>query len=125
MQTQIYTAQVNVPSAEDFSAKYKQYGPLAQGPANFLFNVLVSPQSFVRAECATLLGRPAIDGPAEMAYQVVANQNDIKWNDNLKRFCGAVVCCLMEANGYLKTGEKKSVRHHAFSKGEFYRPVPQ
>lgn len=121
MQTQIYTIQVNVPSVDDFGAKYKQYGPLAQGPANFLYEVLVSPESFVRAKIATILGHPAIDGPAELAYQAVANQNTVEWNDNLKRFCGAVVCCLMETNGYRKTGEKKSVRHHAFTKGEFYK----
>ena len=121
MQTQNYILRVNVPSVEEFSAKYKQYGPLARGPANFLFNVLVSPESFIRGECATLLGHPAIDGPAEAAFQAVANQNVVEWNDNLKRFCGAVVCCLMEANGYQKTGEKKSARHHAFTKGEFYR----
>ena len=122
MQTQSYTIQVNVPSVDEFSAKYKQYGPLAQGPANFLFEVLVSPESFVRAKMATLLGHPAIDGPAELAYQAVANQNVVEWNGTLKQFCGAVICCLMEANGYQKTGEKKSVRHHAFTKGEFYKP---
>ena len=120
MQTQSYTIQVNVPSVEEFAAKYKQYGPLARGPANFL-EVLVSPESYVRAECATLLGHPAISGPAEMAYQAVTNQDAVEWKDNLKRFCGAVICCLMEANGYQKTNEKRSVRHHAFTKGEFYR----
>ena len=122
MQPQSYVLQVNVPSVEEFSAKYKQYGPLANGPGNFLFHVLVSPESFVRASIATELGHPAIDGVAEMAFQEVAKKDDILWNDNLKRFCGAAVCCLMEANGYRKSGERKSVRHHAFTKGEFYRP---
>ena len=122
MQPQSYTLQVNVPSVEEFSAKYKQYGPLAQGPANFLFEILVSPESFVRAKMATLLGHPAIDGPAELAYQAVANQSVIAWDARIKQFCGAVVCCLMEANGYRKSGERKNVRHHAFTKGEFYRP---
>ena len=120
MPTQSYTLQVNVPTVEEFSAKYKQYGPLAKGPANFLFELLVSPESFVRAKMATELGHPAIYGVAEMAFREVEKKDDILWNDNLKRFCGAVTCCLLEANGYQKTGEKRSVRHHAFKKGEFF-----
>lgn len=121
MQTQSYSTQVNVPSVEEFAAKYRSYGPLARNEANFLFNVLVSPESFVRADVATALGHPAIDGAAEMAYQAVASQAVVEWSDNLKRFCGAAICSLMEANGYQKTGEKRSARHHAFSKGEFYK----
>lgn len=122
MQPQSYVLQVNVPSVQEFSSKYKQYGPLAHGPAHFLFEVLTSPDSFIRAKMATILGHPAIDGPAELAYQAVANQDAIVWDARIKQFCGAVVCCLMEANGYRKSGERKSVRHHAFTKGEFYRP---
>ena len=122
MSTQEYSLQVNVPSVEEFSAKYKQYGPLAKGTANFLFDVLMSPESFVRAKIATELGHPAIDGPAELAYKAVTSQNVIVWDARIKQFCGAVVCCLMEANGYRKSGERKNVRHSAFTKGEFYRP---
>ena len=120
MRSQTYNLQVNVPTVEEFGAKYKQYGPLARGPANFLFELLVSPESFVRASIATELGHPAIDGIAEMAFQAVDEKDDILWNDNLKRFCGAVICCLMEANGYAKSGERKNVRNKAFKKGEFY-----
>ncbi len=120
MRSQTYSLQVNVPTVEEFSAKYKQYGPLANGPGNFLFHVLVSPESFVRAKMATELGYPAIDGAAEAAFQAVANQDAIVWDARLKQFCGAVLCFLMEANGYIKSGNRKSVRHPEFSKGEFY-----
>lgn len=120
MQTQSYSILVNIPTVQEFAAKYKQYGPLAKGSANFLFEVLVSPESFVRAKIATELGHPAIDGVAEMAFQAVANQSELVWDARIKQFCGAVVSCLMEANGYRKSGERKNVRHHAFSKGEFY-----
>ena len=37
-----------------------------------------------------------------------------------KQFIGAVVCSLMEANGYEKTGKKRSIPHNAFTKGEVY-----
>lgn len=37
-----------------------------------------------------------------------------------KQFIGAVVCCLMENNGYRKTGRKKSINHPDFIKGEIY-----
>jgi len=41
-----------------------------------------------------------------------------------KQFIGGVVCSLMEANGYQKTGTKRATPNKAFSKGEFYVAVP-
>lgn len=123
MQTQSYTVQANIPSVDDFAAQYRQYGPLARGGGKFLFELLMSPACYIKIENATLLGHPGVDGVAEIAFQAVKGQTTLKWDDNCKRFIGAIVASLAEANGLAKTGEKKSVRHHAFSKGEFYRQV--
>jgi hypothetical protein len=124
MTIQSLVLRVAIPSVDEFARKYRNYGPLARGDGRFLFDLLMSPDAYNRASVATLeLELPAVAGIAKMCYQAVEKQQTIEWNDNVKRFIGAVVCCLMEANGYQKTGMKKAIPHHAFTKGEFYRRV--
>jgi hypothetical protein len=81
----------------------------------------MSVKSFIKAEVFTELGLPAVTGVAERCYSVAKDEEEIKWRGYLKQFIGAVVCALMEANNYSKTGNKASVPHHAFTKGEVYK----
>lgn len=82
----------------------------------------MTPESFNNARVATLVfGLPAVAGIAEACWQAVQQQNDIEWRDFVKQYIGALVCTLMEANGFEKTGEKRAVPHPKFTKGEVYR----
>lgn len=122
MKTQHAEYQINVPSVEEFAAQYRRDGNFARNEALFLYNLIMSPDSYLRARVATLdLDLPAVAGVAKVCYAAVEGQQTIEWNGRLKQFIGAVVCCLMEANGFSKTGIKKAIPHHAFTKGEMYR----
>ena len=121
MQVQPFQLSVNLPSVDDFAARYKQYWQFARGDGHFLFTLLVSPASFVRAQVATVdLDLPAVAGVAKTCYEAVQAQTGIEWSGFVKQFIGAVICCLMEANGFKKTGTKKAIPYHAFTKGEMY-----
>ena len=121
MQSQSFQLSVNLPSVEDFADRYKQYGQFARGDGQFLFTLLVSPTSFVKAQVATIdLSLPAVAGVAKISYEAVQVQTGIEWSGFIKQFIGAVICCLMEANGFKKTGKKKAIPYHAFTKGELY-----
>lgn len=122
MQTKVFELPVHIPSADDVAAKYPTYGNLVRNEGKFLFDLIMSPESYVRARVATEdFELPAVAGVAKICFQTMeANPTDKKF-ELLKQFIGAVVCVLMEANGFEKTGTKKAVPHHAFTKGEFYR----
>lgn len=121
MQMQSLQLSVNLPSVDDFADRYKQYGQFARGNGYFLYALLVSPASFVKAQVATVdLDLPAVAGVAKTCYESVQGQTSIEWSRFVKQFIGAVICCLMEANGFKKTGTKKAIPYHAFTKGEMY-----
>jgi hypothetical protein len=123
MQQQNYTVVVNVPSLEEFEAKYPQYGPFARGAGRPMFDALVTPESFVSARVATVdLDLPAVAGIASRSRQV-ADTHLIKWSSFLKQFIGAVVCSSMESNGFKKTETKRAIPHKDFTKGEVYAKV--
>lgn len=122
MKTQTLVIETNIPSVDDFAAQYRQYGPLARGNGKFLFDTLMSPECYIKIREATLLDHAGVDGVADLVFETVHSQTTLSWDNNCKRFIGAMVACLAEANGLAKTGEKKSARQ-PFSKGEFYRVV--
>jgi len=121
METEIYTISVNLPTLEEFGKRFPQYGRYARNDGRFIFERIVSPESFISARVATLdLELPAVAGIADICYQLVKDQRTIEWRGFIKQFIGAVVCKLMEDNGFVKTGRKKSVPHSNFTKGEVY-----
>jgi hypothetical protein len=123
MKTDTYSLSVNLPSVEEFGERFPQYGDFAKHEGNFLFRRIVTPECYNNARIATLVFKlPAVAGVAEICYQSVLEYKTIEWRGFLKQFIGAVVCKLMEDNGFEKTGIKKSVPHVKFTKGEFYRP---
>ena len=120
MKSKKITIAVNLPSTEDFAKGYPQYGPFAKGIGCFIFETIMTPQNFLSAKVCSELGFPAVAGVAESCLKAVEKQNVIELDGFLKQFIGAVVCTLMEANSYRKTGKKKAVPHHVFTKGEVY-----
>lgn len=120
--TTTFTLSVNLPSVEEFAEQYPQYGNYAKHDGNFLFKRIVTPDCYNNARVATLVFElPAVAGIAEICYQTVLENETIEWRGFVKQFIGAVVCKLMEDNGFKKTDTKKSVPHPKFTKGEFYK----
>lgn len=121
METKQFTISVNLPTVDEFKERFPTYGNYASDEGNLLFEKIVSPESFIYAKVATKLNLPAISGIAEDCYKLVLESETIEWRGYTKQFVGAVVCKLMEDNGYKKTGTKKSVPHKEFNVGEFYQ----
>ena len=121
MRKESVNLEAQIPDLRDFEERFPQYGPFARNEGNFIFNTIMSPFSFFRARIATEMNLPAVSGIAELCFHATAQQNIVPFNGFLKQYIGALVCCLMEANGYSKTGKKKAIPHNAFTKGEFYQ----
>ena len=123
MKTLTYTENINIPSAADFAERYPQYAPFAISDGQRLFEKIASPQALIMAKAATEMNLPAVQGIADLCndeFFAVSKKNSKKF---ISQFVGAVVCSLMEANGYARSGKKKSVNHSNFSKSEFYIPA--
>lgn len=121
METKQYCLSVNLPTVDEFEERFPQYGNYARNEANFLFRGIVSPESFVNTKVATQSGLPAVAGIANDCYKLVIKNGTLEWRGFTKQFIGAVVCKLMEDNGFKKTGIKKSIPHPEFTKGEYYK----
>jgi hypothetical protein len=122
MKTTTFTLSVNLPSVEEFAERFPQYGGYAKDKGKFLFKRIVTSDCYNNARVATLVFKlPAVAGIAEICYQTVSEDATIEWSGFVKQFIGAVVCKLMEDNGFEKTDTKKSVPHPKFTKGEFYK----
>ena len=123
MQLLTFELPVNIPSLDDFTADFPQYGRFARGEGRFLFDLVMSPASYDAARVVTLtLGLPGVAGVARICRQTFDQQTEVEWRGFIKQYIGALVCSLMEANDFEKTGEKRAVSYPGFTKGEFYRP---
>lgn len=123
MKTSVFTLTVNIPTVDEFEERFPQYGNYARNEGNFLFDQIMSAESFINAKVATKLGLPAVSGIADECYKLVIETKPIEWRDFTKQFIGAVVCKLMEDNGFKKKNIKKSVQRENFTKGEVYEPA--
>jgi len=122
MEVQSFNLRVRLPSVDEFAARYRPYSRFVQHEGRFLFDLLVSPASFNRAQVATVdLAIPAVAGIAKISYEAVQAQSGVEWGNYVKQYIGALICTLVEANGFQKTGVKKAIPHPGFTKGEMYR----
>jgi hypothetical protein len=121
MKSQEITYTIQLPDTDDFLAKYPRYTKLAKGDGKFLFKVIMQPEVFLQAQVLADFGSPSVLAVAELCRQAVEEKGGpVKLDSFTKQFIGAAICTLMEANGYQKSGTKKSVPHPSFSIGEFY-----
>ena len=87
-----------------------------------MFDVVMSPTCYDYARAATLVfDLPAVAGVAKACTEAFSQQDKVEWRDFIKQYVGALVCALMEANGFEKTGEKRAIPYPGFTKGEVYR----
>jgi len=120
MNTETYQLSTCIPTWEEFADRFPQYKLYAKKGGERIFKVLLTPEAFVFSKVATSMGLPAVAGVAERVMLEAQHQGKILSAFD-KQFVGAVVCVLMEANGFEKTGKKKAIPHQAFSKGEVYQ----
>ena len=123
MSAETYTLAVTIPSADTFGEKYSAYKNFIQGDGSFLVDIVLTPEAFVKAMVVTEeLGYPAVSGFGN-AIREAAKQRGM-WGEGtsgyLKQCAGALTCVLMEANGYQKTGKKRSIPLDGWTKGEIY-----
>lgn len=123
MNKQIYKLEVFIPSLEDFSNKYPQYRNFAQLTGKDIFLKIMTPNSFINGMVSTTIGLPAVTGIAEFISEDISRFQGTPNFNYSKQYIGALMCSLMEANHYCKTGSKKSIQHRLFTRGEVYRKV--
>lgn len=123
MKASTYTEKINIPSADDFAIRYPQYAPFALADGKMLFEKLMSPRALIMARAATEMNLPAVQGIADLCNEEFSSVIKKRAKNFISQFVGAAVCLLMEANGYTRSGKKKSVNHCNFSKSEFYVPA--
>ncbi len=120
MRTKKYTKQINIPEIKEFASTYPQFAGLATGEGKFLFDIVMIPETFIQAMILTEYGMPAVTSVAELCFNEAKKRKNFKFTARIKQFIGAMVASLMSANGYMKTGRKKSIIHRAYTRGEFY-----
>jgi len=120
MKSKTYSKVINIPELKEFSASYPQFAGLATGEGKFLFDIVMKPETFIQAMILTEYGMPAVTSVAELCFNEAKKRKGFKFTGRVKQFIGAMVASLMAANGYLRTGRKKSIIHRAYTRGEFY-----
>lgn len=94
----------------EFGAKYRNFAPLSLSREGApIFDLLNTAAAFERMVIATEeLDLPAVAGIARACgphIEAAAPERQ----DYLKKYVGAVVCCVLEANGFAKAGRKRAV----------------
>jgi hypothetical protein len=120
MKTKIYSKVIQIPELKEFSITYPQFAGLAKGEGKFLFEIVMRPATFIQAMILTEYGMPAVTSVAEVCFNEAKKRKGFNFSGRVKQFIGAMVASLMKANGYNKTGRKKSIIHRAYTRGEFY-----
>ena len=103
-----------------FLRKYPRFKKFAHGDGKALFDEIMKKEVFIEASVLANYGYPSVLAVAKKCHEIIVNSDDLNADSLIKQFIGSVICTLMEANGYKKTGTKKSVPHELFSVGEFY-----
>lgn len=120
MKTKIYSKEIQIPELKEFEVSYPQFSDLALHECRFLFDIVMQPETFIQAMVLTEHGMPAVTSIAEVCFDQAKKRKGFIFTGRVKQFIGAMIASLMKANGYNKTGRKKSIIHHAYTRGEFY-----
>ena len=120
MKKKTYSKEIYLPELKEFAATYPQFAGLADAEGKFLFEIVMKPETFIQAMILTEYGMPAVTSVAELCYNEARKKKGFQFTGRVKQFIGAMIASLMMANGYSKTGRKKSIIHRAYTRGEFY-----
>ncbi len=111
---------VTLVDVDDFLKKYPRFSNFVNSAGRELFDIIVKTEVFIDASVLANYGYPSVLGVARQCQELIEKSDEIDSDSFTKQFIGSVICSLMEANGYKKTGTKKSVPHELFTSGEFY-----
>jgi hypothetical protein len=111
---------VTLLTIDNFLEKYPRFTSFAKGDGKVLFDAIMQENVFIDTSVIANHGYPSVLGVANQCEEIISKSEKLEADSFTKQFIGSVVCALMEANGYKKTGNKKSVPHNLFSTGEFY-----
>jgi hypothetical protein len=120
MKKKTYSKEIFLPELKEFEITYPQFAGLASAEGKFLFDIVMKPETFIQAMILTEYGMPAVTSVAELCYNEARKKRGFQFTARVKQFIGAMIASLMAANGYNKTGRKKSIIHRAYTRGEFY-----
>ena len=120
MKKKTYSKEIFLPELKEFESTYPQFAGLASAEGKFLFDIVMKPETFIQAMILTEYGMPAVTSVAELCYNEARKKKGVQFTGRVKQFIGAMIASLMTANGYNKTGRKKSIIHRAYTRGEFY-----
>ncbi len=120
MKIKAYSEKIFIPELKEFETLYPQFSDLAKNKCRFLFDIVMQPETFIQAKVLTEHGMPAITSIAEVCFNEAKKRKGFDFSGRVKQFIGAMIAALMTANGYKKTGRKKSIIHRAYTRGEFY-----
>jgi hypothetical protein len=115
-----YEKVVTLWNTDEFLNKYPRFKGILDGEGKQLFDEIMKPEIFINASVLADKGYPSVLAVAEQSKTIIAAYEALGSANLCKQFIGSVICVLMEANGYKKTGKKKSVPHESFSTGECY-----
>jgi len=112
-----YFAFVALPTLSDFAGRFPQFGPRAANEGAKYFALVMRAETFIDASALSrCLKVPAVAAIAQQATGLAGGA--ISGPD--KQLLGALMCTLMEHNGFVKTGKKGSVPHNGWNRGEIY-----
>ncbi len=120
MESREYLFQAHIPTLDDFvnDDKYRKYKNYVQDKdVGFkLFEAITTPENVFKMQTFSQVQLPAITGVAGICYDILASElKELEKRENAKalnyakQFIGAVVCHLMERNGFIKTSNRKSI----------------
>jgi hypothetical protein len=121
MKDEKFQITVTLLTVDEFLAKYPRFSSLVSGEGKVLFDAIMQKEVFIETSVLANHGYPSVLGVADICEEIINLSEVIEADSFTKQFIGSVVCTLMEANGYKKTGTKKSVPHTLFTSGEFYK----
>ena len=111
-----------IPSVDEFAEQFPQYGKFAKGDGLELFKKIACTETMIFMQVVTIaLDLPAVAGVAKNCFVFVMIGKKLEWTNFVKQFIGAVVCTMMEANGFEKTGKRKAVPLKMMTKGVMFR----
>lgn len=120
MENLLFEKTVTIWNVDEFLGKYPRFKEILNGDGRQIFDEILKPDVFVSASVLADKGYPSVLAVAEQSTSIIAKYESSGSASFCKQFIGSVICVLMEANGYKKTGKKKSVPHKSFSTGECY-----
>jgi hypothetical protein len=106
-----------IPDMDDLAVKYPRHVGMAEGIMNSVWELAATPETFLVAKAMAILGLPPVSAIADEVDKLhQAGGITAQW-DLTKQFSGVAIAVLMESNGFVNSGRKRSVPHDAWNVG--------